>query len=156
MNGTCNFLLHSAGAVLHYVALQQVLMWFLHILAVYWKIRFPLHAKSFEVKGYATYVHVAMLALIILLPFISIAVVFGTGGCRLSRFPNIICQAKDPDATFYALVLPMSILTAAGISVIILIFWVLYYVKKDMPTTPSTPSTKEMKVQNYVYAVKSL
>lgn len=141
--------LHSAGGVLHYIALQQALMWFLHIVAVYWTVKFPLHAKSFEAKGYTTYVHIAMLALIIILPFISIAVLFGTGGCRVSRFPNIICQARHPDVTFYALVLPVSILTAAGISMIILLFWVLYDVNKDMPYTPSTPSSNAIKVDEY-------
>lgn len=52
---------------------------------VYWKLKFPLHAQSQWVQKIFT------LTLLILLPTISIAaVVFATGGCRLSRFQTAI------------------------------------------------------------------
>ena len=120
------------GGVSHFVFLQQILMWFFHIIAVFWTIKFPFHAKSFETKGYTRYVHYGMLALTFILPFITIIVIAGTGGCRASRIPAIICLARKPDVTFYAFVLPLSILTAAGMSLIVVMFWILYHITRDL------------------------
>lgn len=128
------FFCNLQGAVLYYIALQQALLWNFHTAAVLWTIKFPLAAKSFEAKNYTKYVHLMMLALAITLPFICVIVVFATGGCRLSRFPNIICLARKPDVTFYAFVLPLSFLTAAGMSMIATIFWILYHITRDMAT----------------------
>ena len=140
------FYSHSTGGVFYYIALQQALLWTFHTAAVLWTIKFPFAAKAFEVKGYTKYVHVTMLALAISLPFICVIVVFGTGGCRLTRFPNIICLAKVPDVTFYAFVLPLSVLTAVGMSMIATIFWILYHITNDLPKMQSKRQEAEKRV----------
>ena len=128
----CHFYYSFAGGVSHFIFIQQLLLWLFYIIAVFWTIRFPFHAKSFENKGYTRFVHFGMIALTFIVPNISVAVVFGTGGCRTARIPAIICLARESDATFYAFVLPLSIVTAAGISLIVFIFWILYHLTRDL------------------------
>lgn len=107
-------------------------MWLFHIIAVFWTIQFPMHAKSFETKGYTRYVHYGMLALTFILPLITIIIIAGTGGCRPSRVPAIICLAQETDVTFYAFVLPLSIVAAVGMSLVVVMFWILYHITRDL------------------------
>ena len=108
--------------------MQQVLLWFFHIVAVFWGTKFPFHAKSFQRKGYFKYVHAAMLITSIALPFVPVAVVQGTGKSTLSQIPAFLCTARSPEAFFYSFVLPASIILAAGMSLVVLIFQVIVHV----------------------------
>ena len=120
-----------SGVVFHYVALQETLLWLFHIVAVFWLVKFPLHAKIFENKRYFRYVHLIMLGVALVLPCMALPAVLGTGGCRLASFPPFQCFARNSDVVYYAFILPASILMAAGITLIILILHVLIRV-----TTP--------------------
>ena len=131
--------------------MQQLLLWFFHIIAVFWTIRFPFHAKSFENKGYTRFVHFGMIALTFIVPSISVAVVFGTGGCRTARIPAIICLARETNATFYAFVLPLSIVTAAGISLIVYMFWILYHITRDLSHIQKQKQEEEKGVCSLIY-----
>ena len=130
--------------------MQQLLLWFFHIIAVFWTIKFPFHAKSFENKGYTRFVHFGMIALTFIVPSISVAVVFGTGGCRTARIPAIICLARETNATFYAFVLPLSIVTAAGISLIVYMFWILYHITRDLSHIQKQKQEEEKGVCNLI------
>ena len=55
------------------------------------------------------------------LPLASLGAMFGTGGMTISRFPPIVCLGADTDASFYSFVLPLSIISALGIPLIIVI-----------------------------------
>ena len=130
--------------------MQQHLLWLFHIIAVFWTIRFPFHAKSFETKGYTKFVHFGMIALTFIVASISVAVLFGTGGCRGARIPAIICLARETDATFYAFELPLSIGTAAGISLIVYMFWILYHITRDLSHIQKQKKEEEKGVCNLI------
>ena len=123
-----NDLFFLIGAIFHYTTMQQVLLWFFHIVAVFWGTKFPFHAKSFQRKGYFKYVHAAMLITSIALPFVPVAVVQGTGKSTLAQIPAFLCTARSPEAFFYSFVLPASIILAAGMSLVVLIFQVIVHV----------------------------
>ena len=102
------------------------MIWLCHVLAIFWTVKFPLSAKNFESKGYFLFVHIGMVVVALVIPVIPVAIVFGTGGFTLTRFPPLICFARNVDVTFYALNLPLCILLATGITLIVLIFYALY------------------------------
>ena len=75
--------------------------------------------------GYFRYIHIVMVIAAILLPLKSMGVLLGTGGLVIPRFPPIDCLAKQSDASYFAFILPISIISAIGVSMIIIIFWVI-------------------------------
>ena len=116
------------GAVFHYVALQETFLWLFHIIAVFWFVRFPVHAKIFKNKRHFRYVHLIMLGVAIILPCIPLVAVLTTGGCRLASFPPFQCFARNNNVIYYTFILPASIMMATGITLIILILRVLIHV----------------------------
>ena len=101
------------------------MFWLFHIVILFWGIMFPFHAKTWENRGYFRYVHIVMLIAAIVLPLESVGVILGTGGLTISRFPTISCFAREPNASYFAFVLPESIMGAAGVSLIVIILWVV-------------------------------
>ena len=93
--------------------------------AVFFAVTFPFQARSFQSKGYYKYIHAVMLIVALIIPWIAVGVAFGTGGFQLTRFPTIFCYSANTDVTFYALILPICIILAIGISMIAGIFAVL-------------------------------
>ena len=128
MSSLINILFSPIGAIFHYTSMQQSLLWFFHIVAVFWGTKFPFHAKSFQRKGHFKYVHAAMLITSIVLPFVPVAVVQGTGGSTLAQIPAFLCSARSPEAFFYSFILPVSIIVATGLSLVVLIFQVIVHV----------------------------
>ena len=70
-----------------------------------------------------------MIGIAIVLPFIPLAAVLGTGGSTLGSFPPYLCFARNVDVTYYTFILPASILMGIGITLIILIFHMIVHVK---------------------------
>ena len=66
-----------------------------------------------------------MLIAAIVFPLESVGVLLGTGGLTISRFPPISCFARETDASYFGFVLPISIMGAAGVSLIVIILWTL-------------------------------
>ena len=59
------------------------------------------------------------------LPLASLGAIFGTGGMTIPRFPPIVCLGADTDASFYSSVLPISIISTIGITLIIIMLRIL-------------------------------
>ena len=114
-----------AGLLFSYGTLVQALFWFFHIIILFWGIKFPFHAKRFETRGYLKYVHIAMVVLAIFLPCGYIAAVAATGGATIARFPPLFCFARNVDAYFYSLVVPICIIDGAATSLLLVILWSL-------------------------------
>ena len=89
-----------------------------------WLMSFPLQAQRHEVLGHFRYLHICVVVLAIVLPFGPIAGIFATGGFLPLYYPHI-CTTATSDTTYYAFSLPHSICTATGLSLLILLFWVL-------------------------------
>ena len=84
---------------------------------------FPFHAKKYETRGYFRYIHIAMVIAAIVLPLESVGVILGTGGLTITRFPPVACFARETDASYFAYVLPVSIISAIGVSLLVIILW---------------------------------
>ena len=114
--------------------------WFCHEVSLFWKIRFPFHARSFETTHRIKYVHITMVIVGLLLPALPVIVTFAAAtrdsrGFGLIRFPPILCSGLESDATFYSFVLPINILLAIGIPLLIIIFWIIHKVILCTPNT---------------------
>ena len=116
------------GIVFYYILLQLLLWWFFHVLAVFWKIEFPLHAKRAESAHLIRYVHLTMVVLGLILPLVPVIATLATTGFGLIRFPAILCGGRSANATFYALVLPIVLLLQVGITLLGVMFWTIHKV----------------------------
>ena len=124
-----------AGIVFYYGLFQLAVWWFCHEISLFWGIRFPFHAKSFETAHRTKYIHITMVIVGLVLPALPVIVTFTTGdpsGFGLTRFPPILCTGMHRNATFYSLVLPINILMATGIPLLIIIFWIIHKVIHQM------------------------
>ena len=86
---------------------------------VFWKIRFPFQAKMME-NGTKS-IHLAVILLGLVIPFIPIIVGFATGGFIVDHFPPVVCVTSSGDAAYYTLALPVSFIIAIGTSLLILV-----------------------------------
>ena len=130
----------SAGTVLYYGLFQLAMWWFCHEVSLFWKIKFPFHARSFETTHRIKYVHITMVIVGLVLPALPVVVTFAAAardsrGFGLIRFPPILCSGLQSDATFYSFVLPINILLAIGIPLLIIIFWIIHKVILCTPNT---------------------
>ena len=131
---------YTVGTVFYYGLFQIIVWWFCHELSLFWKIRFPFHARSFETSHRTKYVHITMVTVGLLLPALPVIVTFAIAardsrGFGLIRLPPILCSGLQRDATFYSLVLPINIFLAIGIPLLIIIFWTIH---KVIPCPPNT------------------
>ena len=86
---------------------------------VFWKIRFPFHAKLIETN--AKFFHITVLLLGLGIPLIPIVAGFSTGGFVVDHFPPLICVTRSADAAYYTLALPVSVIIAIGTSLLALV-----------------------------------
>ena len=131
-----------AGVVFYYSLLQLAMFWLCHVLALFWKIRFPFHSRSFQMAHRTKYVHIAAVAMGILVPFIPIiatmsqyghersAIEAATGGLGfgITRFPPLLCTGRHADTTFYSLILPILVILMVGMTFLLIIFWMIHRV----------------------------
>ena len=114
---TCTMHTHS-GSVYCYALLQQAIWWICHVAALFWKVKFPFHAKAFNsVK----FVHIMVVVVALLLPVTPVISAFVTGGFTMSSFPPLLCVTKNSNAVYFTLILPISLIAAIGTTLLILI-----------------------------------
>jgi len=107
------------------------------VVSLFWKIRFPFHARSFTTAGRIKYIHIAMVIVGLVLPTLPVIVTFTAGnpstrGFGQTRYPPILCTSLQRDPTFYSLVLPINIFLAIGIPLLIIIFWIIHKVYRGL------------------------
>ena len=137
--------LYIIGAIFYYCTLQLSMFWLCHILAIFWGLKFPFHARTFRTTHRIKYLHIACVALCTILPLISVVAtmvqysrgksfgeaVEGGLGFGVVRFPPILCTGWNQDTMFYALILPVVVLLMAGMTVLIVIFWIIHKVSQN-------------------------
>ena len=113
---------------------------------MFWKLRFPFHARDFEIDNRMKFVHIACVVLCLVLSFLPIIVItlddvvkrakgiptIGTAGFSLVRFPPIFCSAVNRSAVYYSLILPINLIVPVGVTLLILVVWLLYKVHSCM------------------------
>ena len=140
-----------AGIVCLYTLLQIAMWWLFHTSALLWKVKFPLHARSYDNAGKTKYIHMACVIVGVVVPLLPIValmadyalevqsnavlqaanVTFMSGGLgfTLSRFPPIFCHGTS-SVMFYGLALPLILIFFVGITELVLLFAVVHKVSK--------------------------
>ena len=108
--------------------------------ALFWKIRFPFHARRFESTRRVPYLHFTAVVLTLVIPAIPIIVAMieyavqdstaGKLGFGLIRFPSILCVGNDRNVTYYSFIFPLNLIMIAGIALLVLIFWIIHKVNE--------------------------
>ena len=119
------------GIVLDYAAMQIGLWWLFHIVVIFFGISFPFRTRVIRERGRCRHVHIAMVIVGLFIPCIPVVVTLGTGGYGTTRFPPILCTAKNGAAIFYSLVLPISLYLGTVVSLLVIIY--LGISKVDIP-----------------------
>ena len=119
-----------AGVAHSYFVLQITLWVTFHALGLCWGIMFPFHYKRFKTEGRIKYVRVITIILGLVLPAIS-ALAPLVGGYTITPSPIDYCVGRNIAITFFTTILPSSVLTAASSTVLIILFWIIFKVKKN-------------------------
>lgn len=135
------------GIVFYYGILQLIIWWVCHVSILFWKIRFPFHARSFDQSGRTKYIHVACILVSLLVPLTPVLAIIlnnldgqgvGTVGFTITRFPPLLCSSPDANATFYALVVPVILVVGTGLTMLVFMLWFLHKVLEISQTELST------------------
>ena len=132
-----------AGAVIIYCLLQLAVFWFCHVLAIFWKIRFPFHARAFQMANHTKYLHIVSAAIGVLFPTIPVIATMAQSAHRQSSaeavksglgfvivtLPPLLCTGRNENVTFYSLILPILVILMVGMPVLIMIFWIIHRVR---------------------------
>ena len=128
-----SLLFFSVGFWTYYFIFQMSVWGFCHIVSLFWGIQFPFHAKSFKTAHRLKYIHIPMVIVGLVLPTLPGIVASTAGdptvrGFRITIFSPIRCGSLQKDIVIYSLVLPVNLIVVTGISLLIIIFWVIHKV----------------------------
>ena len=121
----------STGAIFYYSSSQQTILWFLHILVLFWGVRFPFSSIQHKERGHWKYFHMGAVLTAIVLPVVPVAVGFGTEGYTTPRFPPTVCLMAKSDAAFYSFIVPIVVIMGLANSFIATTFCLLYGMSKS-------------------------
>ena len=117
-----------SGFVFHYTLMQVSLWWFFNVIVLFWKMVFPFHAKSFEKAHGFKHLHITAVILGVVLPLIPVISMIATGGFVMGTIPPVVCYTRDPDITFYSVILPINVMVQIGMSLLVITFWTIHKV----------------------------
>uniref|UniRef100_A0A1X7UPL3 FZ domain-containing protein n=1 Tax=Amphimedon queenslandica TaxID=400682 RepID=A0A1X7UPL3_AMPQE len=136
-----------SGVVFHYTFVNIALWWFFHVAIFFHKVLFPFQANRFEKLGRNKYIFATVTILSILLPLPAVIICLSVDKFKYNiyRFPTLLCISNG-DMWFYSSTLPMDVLFAAGVIMLIIVFWAMRnktnFLKKKNHTELSTAEKK--------------
>ena len=155
-----------------YIVSQMILWWLFHTANLFWKVKFPFHARNFELSGKDKYIHITCIILGIILPLVPIITIMADSAVDLQKqnenstsqyinnlfiseglgfgfdqIPAVFCAPTNRNATFYSVIMLIDIILGCGCTMLIIIFWSVHnvYVKR-----------KKVQVTKYIISMKIL
>ena len=131
-----------------YSTLSAAIWWLFLTIALFWKLWFPFSARQWESRHCIKYIHGICIIAGVLLPLVPViaqmasfsaklnseqsGITFLSGGLGFAqlRYPPLPCNGNDRAVIFYTNILPADIMLGVGITLIILIFWLVHKVRK--------------------------
>ena len=114
-----------AGVMLAYGLVQLVLWITFHAISLCWGILFPFHFRQMKLAKKLKYIHISTVLVALLLPIIPALLLLLKDGYVIIDTPTTFCAGRSPEFTFYALILPLSILLAIATSAFIIMLWII-------------------------------
>ena len=134
----------TTGIALHYFILQINLWWVFHMATLFWKVHFPLQAKSFRSTKRLRVLHAICVVIGLFLPTLPVIATIaedavaargsdqpraGTIGFGFGIFPPILCSGMNVKVTFYSVIFPNVLLVYVGTTALILTVWRIHLVR---------------------------
>ncbi len=108
-----------------YVPLYTTQIWLCHTIMLLCAIKLPFRVRRLLGNPkHSRYLHVAILLACSFFPAVAVGCSFVPGD-YITVFPPAYCVTESPRTTYYILIIPLSVVGAAGISCLVLIFWSL-------------------------------
>ena len=120
------------GALFHYTVLQTVLIWFIHVASVFHMIAFPLPARNLQKSLKYKIIHITTVLVVLTLPVETVIAIATTGGFIFPSFPPQLCVGLNPDAVFYSFILPITVISQVGTTLLLLLFYNIHMVSCTM------------------------
>ncbi|KAL5516252.1 hypothetical protein EMCRGX_G001538 [Ephydatia muelleri] len=133
-----------SGVILQYFFVSMCWWWLFHIASVFWLFIFPLHAKlNFMRVGC---LHGILVAGGVLLPLPGVVIALATGGYTIGRHPPLLCTTKDPRVFYYSVVLLSSGILAAGLSMLVVLYWTLYKRARSLQSSSAEENARNRRL----------
>ena len=140
-------MLSLAGATLIYALFQLSITWLVCNSITLWIFKNPLHARSIQKTHCNKYVHLSLLVLCAVVPIIPVVIIFELGGFAAVGFPPLLCTPRDLEAAYYCTVLPISVISGIGSSILSYLLWIVYKHYTGMPEKTISTQAKPRMVQ---------
>ena len=108
-----------AGCVFYYTIVQIAVMWLCHVSVIFLKMQFPLNFRNLEKRRL---IHLIVILLAVVLPWIPVSIGFATGGYLVPIYPVIVCFIKNQVAAYYSFAFVMTVIIAIGAPMLIIAF----------------------------------
>ena len=144
-----------AGTIFIY-GLAQLGYWVtFHAIALSWGIIFPFHFRRMKMEKKLKYFHVTTVLIALSFPMLP-ALIHLHDGYVMANTRTTICLGRSVAVTFFALILPLSVLTAMATSALIIVFWKILKVLRTKHTV-KTQHTGSVCISEtyYKYSAKS-
>ena len=122
-------MLSLAGATLLYALVQLSITWLVCNSIMLWIFKDPFTARSIQKTHCNKYVHLSLLVLCAVVPIIPVVIIFELGGFAAVGFPPLLCTPRDPEAAYYSIILPTSITSGIGSTILSYMLWIIYKVQ---------------------------
>lgn len=134
---TCICFSPFTAVVYYYLILHIYFCCFCYGATFFWHIRFPFHARKYKNNGTNKFLYAAVLVPAFVLPTVPAIAGFATGGFTIRQFPPTLCVMNNGYALYGTVIVPMSVMTAIGAPLLILIVAELIKVYIDGDTACS-------------------
>ena len=113
---------HIVGVTLAYGLVQLVLWVTFHAISLCWGILFPFHFRRMKADKKLKYIHITTVLSALLLPTIP-ALLLLKDGYVIIDTPTTFCAGRSAVYSFYAIILPLSILLATATTALVIMLW---------------------------------
>ena len=112
------------GMVYVYGVLQLNIWAMFHALGLCWGLVFPFHYRTFKAEGKIKYVHIATVIVALLVPTLPALLYLKSGYAALFT-PTRVCTGRSLTVTYFAFLLPSSIILATTTFALGVVFWTI-------------------------------
>ena len=111
-----------------YGVLQLNIWAMFHALGLCWGLVFPFHYRTFKAEGKIKYIHIATVIVALLVPTLPALLYLKSGYAALFT-PTRVCTGRSLTVTYFAFLLPSSIILATTTFALGVVFWTILKVE---------------------------
>lgn len=123
---------HAYVGIVYVYGVMQLNMWAMfHAISLCWGIVFPFHFRLYKAVGRIKYIHITTVIIALLVPLIP-ALLYLKDGYAALFTPTRVCTGRSLKVTYFAFLLPTSIILAMSTFALAIVFWTILKVCKSV------------------------